>query len=78
MPTIRDLTAQLERVQASIANILENGLSYSIQGSHSTQSESLANLRKEEARIRGKILRRCGAKSRHTYAYTSNVSGLSE
>ena len=78
MATIKELVAQLERVQASKANLLENGVMYSVQGSHSSTSETLANLNREEARIRGRILRRCGAKSRHTYANTTNVSGLEE
>jgi hypothetical protein len=78
MATIKELVAQLERVQASKANLLENGLMYSVQGSHSSTSETLANLSKEEARIRGRILRRTGAKGRHTYGQTINVSGLPE
>jgi hypothetical protein len=67
MATMADLEAELTKVDTAISEALDLGAQYSIAGSHSTTSHTLANLRQHRASLIRRIRQAQGIRSR-TYA----------
>lgn len=64
------LREELAAVRAARLNVLKNGQSYQIAGSHTSTNATLAELAAEEKRINDKILRLVASDdyATHTYA----------